>query len=187
MLLLLDVALPGSDVPPLLWLGATVAVLGIVAGSTLSARRIWSVRVDSGGLSVGRDRILFADIDAGHLREVDSGVDAGAPVLGGGWSLPRGRTGLPLRLADGRTVLVPTGGGPPPHIHHTEDETIYVLEGEVTFRLGEVTVVGGPGDFVNVPRGTVHCFRNDGNEPARIVLTFTPAGIGRQEILQKQP
>ena len=30
--------------------------------------------------------------------QVDAGVDAGAPVLGGGWSLPRGRTGLPLRL-----------------------------------------------------------------------------------------
>jgi hypothetical protein len=35
-------------------------------------------------------------------------VDAGAPVLGGGWSVPKGRTGLPLKLADGRTVLVPT-------------------------------------------------------------------------------
>jgi hypothetical protein len=29
-------------------------------------------------------------------------------VLGGGWSLPKGRTGLPLKLTDGRTVLVPT-------------------------------------------------------------------------------
>jgi hypothetical protein len=35
-------------------------------------------------------------------------VDAGAPVLGGGSTLPNGRTGLPLRLTDGRTVLVPT-------------------------------------------------------------------------------
>ena len=38
----------------------------------------------------------------------EAGVDAGAPVLGGGWTVPRGRTGLPLRLTDGRTVLVPT-------------------------------------------------------------------------------
>ena len=43
-----------------------------------------------------------------HLRALDSGADAGAPVLGGGWSLPKGRTGLPLTLTDGRTVLVPT-------------------------------------------------------------------------------
>ena len=107
-LLALDLAMPGPDVPPLLWLVALVAVLGIVAVSTLSARRVWTVRVDDGRLLVGRDTVPLADIDAAHLREVDSGVDAGAPVLGGGWSMPRGRTGLPLKLTDGRTVLVPT-------------------------------------------------------------------------------
>jgi hypothetical protein len=106
-LLALDVALPGSDVPPLLWLVAIVAVLGIVGVGCLSARRIWTVRVDADGLAVGRERVALSEIDVGHLCEVDSGVDAGAPVLGGGWSLPRGRTGLPLKLTDGRTVLVP--------------------------------------------------------------------------------
>jgi hypothetical protein len=110
--LVLDLALPGGDVPPLLWLAAIVAVLGTVGVGCLSARRVWTVRVDGRGpdaaLTVGRERVLLADIDAAHLRAVDSGVDAGAPVLGGGWSLPRGRTGLPLRLTDGRTVLVPT-------------------------------------------------------------------------------
>jgi hypothetical protein len=106
--LVLDLLLPGGDVPPLLWLVGIVAVLGIVAGSTLSARRIWTVRVDAEGLSVGRERVALSEIDVAHLREVDSGVDAGAPVLGGGWSMPKGRTGLPLKLTDGRTVLVPT-------------------------------------------------------------------------------
>jgi hypothetical protein len=106
--LVLDLLLPGGDVPALLWLVAVVAVLGIVGVGTLSARRVWTVRVADDGLSVGRESVPFSDIDAAHLREVDSGVDAGAPVLGGGWSLPRGRTGLPLRLTDGRTVLVPT-------------------------------------------------------------------------------
>jgi hypothetical protein len=67
------------------------------------------VRVDADELAVGRERVALSDIDADHLGAVDSGVDAGAPVLGGGWSLPRGRTGLPLKLTDGRTVLVPTG------------------------------------------------------------------------------
>ena len=108
VLLALDLALPGGDVPPLLWAVAIVAVLGIVAAGTLSARRIWTVRVDHEGLSVGRERVRLSEIDAEHLRQVDSGVDAGAPVLGGGWSLPKGRTGLPLKLTDGRTVLVPT-------------------------------------------------------------------------------
>jgi hypothetical protein len=106
--LVLDLTLPGSDVPPLLWLVAIVVVLGIVGAGCLSARRVWTVRVDADGLTVGREGVAFPDIDGEHLRSVDSGVDAGAPVLGGGWSLPRGRTGLPLKLADGRTVLVPT-------------------------------------------------------------------------------
>jgi hypothetical protein len=106
--LVLDLVVPGPDVPALLWLVAIVAVLGIVAGSTLSARRIWTVRVDDDGLAVGRERVRRSEIDLDHLREVDSGVDAGAPVLGGGWSMPKGRTGLPLALTDGRTVLVPT-------------------------------------------------------------------------------
>jgi hypothetical protein len=108
VLLVLDLALPGGDVPALSWLLTVVVVLGIIGIGCLSARRVWTVRVDDAGLSVGREAVAFRDIDVAHLRAVDSGVDAGAPVLGGGWSLPRGRTGLPLRLTDGRTVLVPT-------------------------------------------------------------------------------
>ncbi|MCW2742979.1 MAG: uncharacterized protein JWR45_3401 [Blastococcus sp.] len=106
--LAMDVVLPGPDIAPFVWALLLIAVPGIVAGGCLSARRIWTVRVDDQALSVGRERVPLSDIDVGHLRAVDSGVDAGAPVLGGGWSLPRGRTGLPLRFTDGRTVLVPT-------------------------------------------------------------------------------
>jgi hypothetical protein len=111
----LDLALPGTDVPAWVWALCVVAVLGVVAGGVLSARRVWTVRVDTDGpdaaLSVGRERVPITDVDAGHLRAVrdgEAGVDAGAPVLGGGWSVPKGRAGLPLRLTDGRTVLVPT-------------------------------------------------------------------------------
>lgn len=74
-------------------------------------------------------------------------------------------------------ALVPPGGGPPPHIHRREEETFYLIEGEIEFLLGEQRIIAGPGDFVNVPRGTVHCFRNTGAGTARMVLTFTPAGI----------
>jgi hypothetical protein len=115
VLVVLDLALPGGDVPAFVWVLCAVVVLGVVAGGVLSARRIWTVRVDADGpdaaLSVGRERVPLADVDTAHLRAVrdgEAGVDAGAPVLGGGWSVPKGRTGLPLKLADGRTVLVPT-------------------------------------------------------------------------------
>jgi quercetin dioxygenase-like cupin family protein len=86
-------------------------------------------------------------------------------------------------------ALVPPGGGPPPHIHTREDETFYVLEGQIEFLLGEETILAGPGDFVNIPRGTVHRFLNTGTETAKLVLTFTPAGIERwfEETLERAP
>ena len=74
-------------------------------------------------------------------------------------------------------AMVPPGGGPPPHIHRREDETFYVLSGSCTFRLGDQRITAGPGDFVNVPRGAVHCFKNESAGMTRLILTFTPAGI----------
>jgi quercetin dioxygenase-like cupin family protein len=74
-------------------------------------------------------------------------------------------------------AIVPPGGGPPPHIHRNEDETFYIVEGECDFLLGEETITGGAGDFVSVPRGTVHRFHNAGSTLTRMILTFTPAGI----------
>ena len=55
------------------------------------------------------------------------------------------------------------------------------------FLLGEPRVNGTAGDFVNVPRGTVHRFHNAGAAPARLILTFTPAGIERffEETLER--
>jgi hypothetical protein len=115
VLIVLDLVVPGADVPALVWAVSIIAVLGVVATGVISARRVWTVRVAGDGpdaaLSVGPERVPLAEVDAAHLRaarEGVAGVDAGAPVLGGGWSLPRGRTGLPLKLADGRTLLVPT-------------------------------------------------------------------------------
>ena len=57
LFLVLDLLLPGGDVPPLFWVGAIVAVLGTVGIGCLSARRVWTVRVDSEELAVGRERV----------------------------------------------------------------------------------------------------------------------------------
>jgi quercetin dioxygenase-like cupin family protein len=86
-------------------------------------------------------------------------------------------------------ALVPPGGGPPPHIHRREDETFYLVEGEIEFLLDDEIVNAGPGDFVNVPRGTVHRFLNTGTGTARMILTFTPAGMERffEETLEPAP
>jgi quercetin dioxygenase-like cupin family protein len=74
-------------------------------------------------------------------------------------------------------ALVPPGGGPPLHIHRNEDETFYIVEGECSITIGDTTVLAKPGDFVNIPRGTVHGFYNSGTDVARMILTFTPSGM----------
>ncbi|MEI4270174.1 hypothetical protein TEK04_00420 [Klenkia sp. LSe6-5] len=111
VLAVLDAVLPGQDVPLLVWVVAVVAVLGIVAAGTVSANRVWTVTVvDRGpdaGLTVGRERLPLTEVDPTSLSG-EVGVDVGAPVLGGGADVPKGRVGLPLRRTDGTTVLVPT-------------------------------------------------------------------------------
>jgi hypothetical protein len=108
VLVALDVALPGRPHPPLLWVLLIVSVLGVVAIGTVAAQRVWTVRVEDEALVVGPERLPWSDVDVAHLTEITSGADTGAPILGGGATLPRGRTGLPLRLTDGRSVLVPS-------------------------------------------------------------------------------
>ena len=72
---------------------------------------------------------------------------------------------------------VPAGGGPPPHIHHREDEAFFILEGEITFQLGVQKVVGKPGAFIQGPRGIPHAFKNEGTAPARMLILVTPPGF----------
>jgi mannose-6-phosphate isomerase-like protein (cupin superfamily) len=74
-------------------------------------------------------------------------------------------------------VEVPPGAGPPRHIHHRNEEQFYILEGEVTIQAGQQTFHTTKGDLVHVPRGTVYTFRNMGQAPARMLVTYSPAGI----------
>jgi quercetin dioxygenase-like cupin family protein len=75
--------------------------------------------------------------------------------------------------------VVAPGDGPPLHAHANEDEVLYVLEGDVRFRLGEEVRPGPAGTFVFVPRGLPHCFQNTGDGHARLLVLFTPAGMER--------
>jgi mannose-6-phosphate isomerase-like protein (cupin superfamily) len=67
--------------------------------------------------------------------------------------------------------------GPPPHIHHAEDEAFYVVEGRFSFLCGEKEVVLGSGSFAYVPKGTLHTFKNIDNKAGRLLVTITPAGL----------
>lgn len=69
------------------------------------------------------------------------------------------------------------GGGPIWHRHDDADEIFLVLDGDLTVRAGKEVFEAGPGDFVFVPRGTYHQFRNNGRKPIKILLMFSPAGF----------
>jgi quercetin dioxygenase-like cupin family protein len=70
-----------------------------------------------------------------------------------------------------------TGGGPPPHIHHNEDETFQVLEGEYEWTVGGETFVAGKGTTIFAPRGIPHTYRYLGTEPGRLMCVITPSGF----------
>ncbi len=72
---------------------------------------------------------------------------------------------------------VPPLGGPPPHIHHTQQEAYYLLEGELEIMDGERTFAASAGSFVYIPPGVVHSFRNTASTPARMLVWMTPAGF----------
>lgn len=74
-------------------------------------------------------------------------------------------------------AIVQPGGGPPPHIHHREQEAFYVLEGTLDIQMGDQVVQASAGDFVHIPIGTVHSFRNSGDGVARQLVIFSPGGL----------
>jgi quercetin dioxygenase-like cupin family protein len=73
--------------------------------------------------------------------------------------------------------LMPAGFASPYHMHRNEDESFYVVEGEMTFYVGDERVKGGAGAFVFGPRGIPHGIEVNGTEPARILLQNYPAGF----------
>ena len=82
--------------------------------------------------------------------------------------------------------LLAPGGGPQPHIHHNEDESFYILEGSATFQADGRTIHAKPGDFIHIPRGTVHSLKNEGTVPARALIIISPAGpTGMQQFFEE--
>ncbi len=78
-----------------------------------------------------------------------------------------------LALAE---VRAPLGSGSPNHTHRDEEEAWYILEGELTFWLGDAVRTASAGDFVFGPKGVAHQFRVDSDE-ARFLIIVTPAGF----------
>ena len=74
------------------------------------------------------------------------------------------------------TTLEPGFPGPPLHRHERLVDMFYVLEGVLTFRLGDEKHELAPGTFACVPPGVAHTFSNPSSEPVRFLNFNTPAG-----------
>ena len=98
---------------------------------------------------------------------------------------PRARVNVLLRSADsgGRVAVmdnsIGTAGAGPPFHHHAFDEAFYVVDGELTFRLGDELATAGPGELVFAPAGAPHTFANLSGAEARVLIVCTPGGFER--------
>lgn len=82
--------------------------------------------------------------------------------------------------SDGQLAVVElSGGGRPPLHRHDFDEAFYVLEGELTFQLGDDLFTRRAGEIALAPRGVSHTYANLSGGPARALLVITPAGFER--------
>jgi len=73
-------------------------------------------------------------------------------------------------------VEVAPNGGPPLHVHHKQAETIHVMQGQFKVRIGDELFQLEEGGFAFMPPEVPHAFLNLTDDPAELILTFTPGG-----------
>jgi quercetin dioxygenase-like cupin family protein len=97
------------------------------------------------------------------MNQVDHRIQPYALKAGEGWTY---RFGIDFTVKSSEVqgicgaafleYVTKAGEQPEDHVHNTEDEMFYVLEGSITFRCGNDTFDLGKGGFVFLPRGTIH-------------------------------
>ena len=85
-----------------------------------------------------------------------------------------------------RWEMLPRTGGPDPHFHRSITESFYILTGTVKIYDGTRWIDTEPGDWVHVPEGGLHGFRNDSDAPASMLLHFCP-GAPREGYFEGLP
>lgn len=83
-----------------------------------------------------------------------------------------------------RVEMGPRAPGPTTHFHKTISESFFVLAGSVNLFDGTRWVKAQKGDFLYVPTGGLHAFKNDSDEPSSMLLLFSP-GAPREEYFEK--
>jgi quercetin dioxygenase-like cupin family protein len=73
-------------------------------------------------------------------------------------------------------VTEPPGTEAPLHVHHRDDEGFWILEGEVTFEVGETTIEASAGDYVFGPRAIPHRY-TVGDRGCRMLFIMVPGGM----------
>lgn len=99
------------------------------------------------------------------------------------WLVTAEQTGGAYAMAE---VEARAGLEPPPHSHEHEEESFYVLDGEVDFIVDGNVTATRPGDIVVLPRGHVHGFKLR-SERARFLLMVTPGGLEQAFIATSEP
>jgi quercetin dioxygenase-like cupin family protein len=87
------------------------------------------------------------------------------------------------RPGGGSTILEVTcqpGFGTRDHLHYVLEEAFYILDGEFEMRVGDETHRAKRGDFIAVPPTLPHYFRNAATDPGRLLLIFSPGGVGQE-------
>lgn len=111
---------------------------------------------------------------AGHLRPADQAPELAHPAAGS--SVHYLATGSQTDGDFGlyRWNMGPAPSGPAPHFHRTMSESFFVLDGTISLYDGTGWRDATAGDFLFVPPGGVHGFRNESGAPASMLILFTP-------------
>jgi mannose-6-phosphate isomerase-like protein (cupin superfamily) len=82
-----------------------------------------------------------------------------------------------------RWNMSPAVSGPDPHFHRSISESFFVISGAVKLFDGTDWVDATPGDFLFVPEGGIHGFRNESGEDASMLILFAP-GAPREDYFE---
>lgn len=94
------------------------------------------------------------------------------------WSI-LGEPYRPIQLTPTALIMYSefsAGGFVPTHIHDTQDETLYILEGDMEFETEGKIIKAGPGDLVTLPMGIAHSLHNRSDKVVKSLVTVSPSG-----------
>jgi len=146
----------------------------------LTLRRSMLMSIVGGLLELLRPRgSIAAQLTPSSTPRFSSGADAARLWVGPIVTAVRADS----TLTDGHYGLVENlvrpGAGVPLHVHSREDEALYIVTGELRVTVGDLQRVVKTGDLVYMPRNVPHRFQNGSDQPARMLVIFSPGGFER--------